>query len=167
MTARERLKQMQEKLGVSAKKSLGQNFLASDHAIEKIVRAASHFQPKTILEIGPGLGALTLELKEICENISLIELDSAFAEHWRSEGFDVREVDALKWDWSLKNFERRVVLVSNLPYQIAASLVVDRSIDREPLDGMVLMFQKEVAQRIKAKPETPAYGFLSVIAQTF
>lgn len=167
MTARERLKEMQEKLGVTAKKSLGQNFLVSDHAIQKIVRAAAHFQPKTILEIGPGLGALTLELKDICEKISLIELDSTFSEYWRREGLEVNEVDALQWDWDLRRFERRIVLVSNLPYQIAASLVVDRSMDAEPLDGMVLMFQKEVAQRIRAKHETPEYGFLSVIAQTF
>ncbi len=166
-SARERLRAMQSKLNVTAKKSLGQNFLISDHVIEKIIRGATRFQPKTILEIGPGLGALTEGLKAICERLVLLELDTAFSEHWRAEKYEVIEVDALQWSWDLSEFPQPIALVSNLPYQISASLVVDRSLDAKPLSGMVLMFQKEVAQRIRARPETSEYGFLSVISQTF
>lgn len=167
MNARERLKQAQEALGISPKKSLGQNFLVSDHAIDKIIRAAARFRPQSIVEVGPGLGALTWGLKELVDKIQLIELDAQFANYWREQNFNVTEVDALQWDWDLRELPRPCVLVSNLPYQISSSLVIDRSEDQEPLDGMVLMFQKEVAQRLKAKADSSDYGFLSVVAQTF
>lgn len=166
-SARERMRTAQEALGILPKKSLGQNFLVSDHVIEKIVRGASRFRPHTVIEIGPGLGALTWSLKELAEELHLLELDSTFAEYWRSQNFSVIEVDALRWNWDLSGYQRPCVLVSNLPYQISSSLVIDRSEDAKPLDGMVLMFQKEVAQRLKAKHNSPEYGFLSVVAQTF
>ncbi|MBX3018372.1 MAG: ribosomal RNA small subunit methyltransferase A [Bdellovibrionaceae bacterium] len=165
--ARERLKTVREELGIHAKRSLGQNFLVSDHVIEKIVNAGAGFQPTTIIEVGPGCGALTWELKEVCERLQLIELDHELAEYWRGKNFDVIETDALKWSWDLAEFPGRKVFVSNLPYQISSSILVERSIDKVPLSGMVLMFQKEVAQRIKAKVGAEDYGFLSVLAQTF
>lgn len=167
MTARERLAAAMNALGLEPKRSLGQNFLVSDSAIEKIIKAAARFQPRTLLEIGPGLGALTEELTALTDQLVLLELDRRLVGYWRERGFQVIETDALKWHWSLEGLERPVVLVSNLPYQISSSLVIDRSMDAEPLDGMVLMFQKEVAQRIKAPYRSEAYGFLSVVAQSF
>lgn len=165
--ARERLREVQTALGIQAKRSLGQNFLVSDQVIEKIVAAAARFQPETIIEVGPGCGALTHELKTVAKNLVLIELDSALAEYWRGQGQNVIETDALRWNWDLSEFPGRKVFVSNLPYQISSSILVDRSIDTVPVSGMVLMFQKEVAQRIKAKTGASDYGFLSVLAQTF
>lgn len=165
--SRARLEDVRQALGIHAKRSLGQNFLVSDHVIEKIVNAAAGFQPTTILEVGPGCGALTWELKEICERLQLIELDHELVEYWRGQGFDVIEADALRWDWDLREFPGRKVFVSNLPYQISSSILVERSIDIEPVSGMVLMFQKEVAQKIKAPVGHAEYGFLSVLAQTF
>lgn len=165
--ARTHLENVRQELGIHAKRSLGQNFLVSDHVIDKIVNAAAGFQPTTIIEVGPGCGALTWELKEICDKLQLIELDSALVEYWRGKGFDVIEADALRWTWDVSGFPGRKVFVSNLPYQISSSILVDRSIDRDPLSGMVLMFQKEVAQKIKAPIGHEEYGFLSVLAQTF
>ena len=72
--------------------------------------------------------------------------------------------DALQIEWG---FARGRLLVSNLPYQISSSLVIERSLDSEPLVGMILMFQKEVAQRIAAEASNKEYGFLTVIAQNF
>jgi 16S rRNA (adenine1518-N6/adenine1519-N6)-dimethyltransferase len=165
--ASDQLAKVRGELGIHAKRSLGQNFLVSDHVIDKIVAASAGFQPTTIIEVGPGCGALTIQLKEICEQLQLIELDSKLVEYWRGQGYAVIEADALRWSWDLSAFPGRKVFVSNLPYQISSSILVERSIDAVPVSGMVLMFQKEVAQRIKASMDHEDYGFLSVLAQTF
>ncbi len=164
-SALEHLKMMMEKLGIEPKRSLGQNFLISDHVIDKIVKAANDLQAETLYEIGPGLGALTRHLRETHKNYHLIELDKKFAEFWRSEGLSVFEGDALQMDWSELPRSGKTVLVSNLPYQISSSLVIEKSVEKNPLDAMILMFQKEVAQRIRAVPNTENYGMLSIVAQ--
>lgn len=164
MTAFERLKARQNELGVVAKKALGQNFLVSDAVIEKIIAAADQFAAKHIVEIGPGCGALTDLLIEKYKDLKLIELDNELFSFWKSKGIQITHVDALKEDWS-KYLGH--LLVSNLPYQISSSLVIERSMDTQPLIGMVLMFQKEVAQRIRAVQQTEHYGMLSVMAQEF
>lgn len=168
----EKLQAVLQSLGHEPKKSLGQNFLVSDGVIEKIINAAQSFGASSLIEIGPGPGALTQYLKNLNGKFQVIELDRGFAKYWREQGLTVHELDALHFDWS--NFLSAEsghlaprVLVSNLPYQISSSLVIDRSIDERPLDGMVLMFQKEVAQRIRAAFEHELYGMLSVVAQTF
>lgn len=168
-TARERLKEVQDALGIEAKKSLGQNFLVSDVVIERIIKKAQEFAPEVLIEVGPGPGALTYFLRQMpAANFRVIELDHVLAEYWRGQGLDVTEADALQLDWR-KFYDKagKKILVSNLPYQISSSIVIDRSMDINGLDHMVLMFQKEVAQRIAAKAQTDAYGLLTVIAQTF
>ena len=165
-TARERLMAVLQETGLAAKKSLGQNFLVSDAVIEKIIARAKTFNGAHVIEIGPGPGALTYFLRQFPSTLTLIELDRTMSAYWREKNLIVREEDALRADWGAL-IKPDTVLVSNLPYQISASLVIDRSLDELPLKGMVLMFQKEVAQRIRAQASTPEYGFLSVIAQTF
>jgi len=167
-TARERLKEVQDALGIEAKKSLGQNFLVSDLIIERIINKAKEFSPEILIEVGPGPGALTYFLRQMPADFRVIELDRVLAEYWRGQGLNVIEADALRLDWQ-KFYEKpgKKVLVSNLPYQISSSIVIDRCLDHNGLDHMVLMFQKEVAQRIAAKAQTDAYGLLTVIAQTF
>ncbi len=156
-----------ESMGISPKKSLGQNFLVSKGAIEKITLAVKDLSPELLIEIGPGLGSLTESLLKFERPIKLLELDRAFSQYWRDRKLEVIEGDALKWDWNLLKQADKTVLVSNLPYQISSSIVIDRSIHEKSLKGMVLMFQKEVAERIMAKPKTESYGLLSVIAQNF
>lgn len=164
MTAREKLKLRLEELNHTAKKALGQNFLVADHVIEKIINQAARVSAGGLVEIGPGLGALTDSLKKIDPQMMAIEFDHGLAEYWRSQKLDVVEQDALKYDW-MKVPKKS--LISNLPYQISASLVVELSIIDTPIENMVLMFQKEVAQRIKSVGTDDHYGFLSVIAQLF
>ena len=161
LNARQRLLKAQQELGLSPKRSLGQNFLVSDSAIDKIVGAAARFQPRSWIEIGPGLGALTWVLRPLIENTLLIELDSVLAQYWREQNVAVVEIDALHWSWRSLNLPRPCILVSNLPYQIAATLVIERCLDPLPLEGMVLMFQKEVAQRLKAVAGSAEFGFSS------
>ena len=164
MTALERLEKRMNEIRSFAKKSLGQNFLVSDGVINKIIQAVDDEKPQKLIEIGPGCGALTDLLVQKYSDITLIELDRDFAAFWREQQQNVIEEDALQMDW---NFSPEHFLVSNLPYQISSSLVIERSLDVNPIKGMVLMFQKEVAQRIRAAAQTEHYGMLSVIAQEF
>lgn len=165
---RERLQNFLEQHPHIAQRSLGQNFLVNDSVVEKMISALKNFSPQWVLEIGPGPGALTdhlLNLEKI--KLTLIELDSHFAEVWRSRGADVIEQDALRWDWKVCAVNPAPVLISNLPYQISSSIVIERCLDSVSLSGMILMFQKEVADRIRAAIRTVDYGILSVMAQTF
>lgn len=161
----EALKSRLEELGVRSKKSLGQNFLISDFVIDDIVEEVKRVEPAFLIEIGPGLGALTEAL--LVFKPLLIELDGKLAEFWRKRGCSVIENDALKVKWDQLALPPNSWIVSNLPYQISTHLVVDRSFGPLNISGMVLMFQKEVAQRLTALPRSSAYGLLSVIAQNF
>lgn len=173
MSLRQKVRDLQHQLRVEAKKSLGQNFLISEHVVSQIVSEVKSFQPQSLIEIGPGLGSLTESLRaevigpSAC-SFTLIELDRVFADHWRNQGVNLLEGDALQLDWTpFLDQPRPLVLVSNLPYQISSRIVIDRCLDSRRVDAMVLMFQKEVAQRLQARQGTDAYGFLTVMAQTF
>ena len=146
------------------RKNLGQNFLVNEKAISKIVNEAIKDKPKKIIEIGPGLGSLTKQLIKHPHDLLLIEKDKNFVNQWGKT--KIIHSDAIKLDWN-KLIEPNTTLVSNLPYKIASRIVVDRSIDKNHLSKMVLMFQKEVAGRVIAKKSTKDYGILSVIAQSF
>lgn len=166
MNARARLMQRLEEMQHTAKKSLGQNFLVSDLVISKILQKVESQNPKKIIEIGPGLGALTEGLLELKVPLQLIEMDYNFATYWKNRGCELMQGDALQLDWAPIS-STETALVSNLPYQISSSIVIERSLDQAPLAFMVLMFQKEVAQRIQAPARRDDYGMLSVIAQNF
>jgi 16S rRNA (adenine1518-N6/adenine1519-N6)-dimethyltransferase len=166
MNAQQRLQARKEQVQWSPKKSLGQNFLISDHVIEKIIAAAAALPADRLIEIGPGLGALTDFLRLQNKNYLLIELDRDLSKYWADQGLQVVEADALQLDWT-QICPEKTLLVSNLPYQISSSLVIELCLlDTEP-QNMVLMFQKEVAQRIRAACDSDDYGVLSVIAQAF
>ncbi|MNJ92659.1 Ribosomal RNA small subunit methyltransferase A [compost metagenome] len=165
--ASERLHVVLEKIGIAAKRSLGQNFLVSDLVIERIINQVKEFQPEAMIEVGPGPGALTHFLRQMGCPLQLIELDRTLAQYWRDEGFDVVEEDALRIDWKRFYSDKKMVFVSNLPYQISSSIVIERSLENQGVEHMVLMFQKEVAQRIRAPAKNEHYGLLSVIAQVF
>lgn len=164
------IKKILNELGASPKKTLGQNFLINSTTCQKIVDAGLKFKVENIIEVGPGLGALTEKILESKKNrsLTLIEMDSKFCQFWRSKGADLQiiEGDALKVDWT-PLIKETSLLISNLPYQISSSLVIDRSVENSGLTAMVLMFQKEVAQRIASRKNDKNYGLLSVIAQVF
>lgn len=166
--ASQRLKVALEKIGIEAKRSLGQNFLVSDTVIERIITQVKDFAPEKLVEVGPGPGALTDYLLEMKLPMTVIELDRVIAQYWRDQGLNVIEEDALRLDWSqFYTGPEKVVFVSNLPYQISSSIVIERSMEDVGVQHMVLMFQKEVAQRIRSEDRSEHYGLLSVIAQVF
>ena len=162
-TIRERLVE----LGIEPKRSLGQNFLIEKTVIQRIIAAVQAAPKAAILEIGPGLGALTEDLRNLGQPLTLLELDEVFCKYWRDRGLEVVEGDALALSWEGFSNKGEICLVSNLPYQISSSLVVDRAIGPVNVRTMILMFQKEVAARIMAPFKTKDYGLLSVIAQVY
>jgi len=167
LTARQRLQRVLSEIGPEAKKSLGQHFLVNDLVISRMLEKTKSLDFQHIIEIGPGPGALTELLLQLDKSYLAIELDHRICNYWRNLGIEVIEEDALKVNWSPLYRGPKNLLISNLPYQISASIVIDRSLDKEGPDHMILMFQKEVAQRVRGEPRGEHYGILSVIAQSF
>ena len=162
---------------LAAKKSLGQNFILDLNLTRRIARAGGAVEGRTVVEVGPGPGGLTRGLLlEGAARVVAVERDSrclpALAEiSARYPGrLDVHAGDALEADWRalLGGTVGKAIIAANLPYGAATVLLVGW-LETEPWppwwDRMVLMFQKEVAERIVAVPGTKEYGRLSVIAQ--
>lgn len=170
------LRDVIERHGLAAKKSLGQNFLLDLNLTRKIARAAGDLSKSTIVEIGPGPGGLTRALlMEGAKQVIAIERDDRclpalddIAVRYPGR-LKVHSGDALEIDWAkLVAGAHPVTIAANLPYNIASLLLVGW-LETEPwppwFNRMVLMFQREVAERIIAQPRTKAYGRLSVLAQ--
>ncbi len=157
------------------KKSLGQNFLLDENITRTIAREAESFRPQNILEIGPGAGALTLALAAMGKPITVLEKDDHCARYVAQvfgaelPDFQVIHGDALDAELPafISDADARPILVSNLPYNVASQIYF-RFVDGQyPLVGMVLMFQREMANRFIAEPTTGSYGALSVVAQYY
>ncbi len=157
-----------EDLGIKPLKSLGQNFLVDSNIINKICSYDDLNLFDYILEIGPGLGSLTQNLEPYKEKLKLIELDRKLAEKWEEKGYKVFHQDALKFNWKLEGplKEEKSLLISNLPYQISSRLLVELFCQDVKFNSMILMFQKEVGDRLRALPEDKKiYGLISVLGQ--
>jgi 16S rRNA (adenine1518-N6/adenine1519-N6)-dimethyltransferase len=158
---------------LAARKALGQNFLLDLNLTRRIARAAAPLDDATIVEIGPGPGGLTRALlMEGARRVLAIEKDKralpALAEIAATYPgrLDIVEADALDCDWpALVDGEAKIV--ANLPYNIATPLLTGWMTGSWPpwYSSLTLMFQKEVAQRIAARPGSDAYGRLSVLCQ--
>ncbi len=159
---------------VFAKRSLGQNFLVDQNVIEKIVTAVDPQTDETILEIGPGRGAITRKLIESGANVIAIELDRVFVPNLRAEfgefrNFNIVEADALNVDFStlLKthNSELKTKLVANLPYNISTAILTRLAEQKACFSSLILMLQREVVERIAAKPGDSERGFLTILVE--
>lgn len=167
------LREVIEREGLGARKSLGQHFLLDLNITRKIVRLAGVEPGDAVLEIGPGPGGLTRALLEAGARVAAIERDArciaALSELYDHYPDQLRafEADALAADdASLIGASAPVKIVANLPYNIATELLIKwLKLGPALWSSMALMFQKEVADRILATPGCKAYGRLSVIAQ--
>ena len=160
------IKEKIKELNFFPKKFLGQNFLINPKVIEKTISAVEDLNPTLIMEIGPGLGALTDQLILLNRPFFVVEIDSRLCRYWRQKEICVLEGDILKLSWQ-SQLHPGSILVGNLPYQIASRLMVECCPGSDKIKAMVLMFQKEVAQRILATPSSKDYGLLSVLSQCF
>jgi len=163
-----------KKFGLRLEKSLGQHFLVDQNILNKIINAASLSKEDVVVEIGPGIGTLTQALAERAGMAVAIELDRKLKPvlDYTLKEYDNAKIvfaDALSVDLrSLPNgLPMPGKLVSNLPYQVATPILATYLDKFEELSLYVVMIQKEVADRIVAKPATSAYGSFSVKAQFY
>lgn len=154
-----------------AKRSLGQNFLIDQDVIERILGAFDPTEHDIVLEIGPGRGALTERLIERSGRVYALEFDrdlapllrQKFAKH---ENFSLIEGDALKLDFAgLEREGGKLRLIANLPYNISTAILQRLFSFPEIFEDCVLMFQREVVERITAVPGTSARGYLTVLIE--
>lgn len=159
--------------GLSAKKSLGQNFLLDLNLTQKIARSAGTFDGQTIVEIGPGPGGLTRAILSLNpKKLIVIERDvrclpalEDIAAHYRGKLTIIHD-DALKIDISQYAADNPIKIIANLPYNVGTQLLTNwltQSVDKPFWQSMTLMFQKEVGQRIVAEPNSSHYGRLGVL----
>lgn len=164
-------KEIMNKFGVRPNKRLGQNFLIDQKVLESIVEAGHVKRQDMVIEIGPGLGVLTDELCKKASIVLAIELDRRFINILQDtlnqyENFRLIQGDVLKLDLSSlireQNFTGEIKVVANLPYYITTPVIMKFLEEAIPLNSIVVMVQKEVAQRITASPGGKDYGALSV-----
>jgi 16S rRNA (adenine1518-N6/adenine1519-N6)-dimethyltransferase len=154
--------------GIRPTKALGQNFVADPNTVERIARLAELAPGATVVEVGAGLGSLTLALAGVGARVLAIEVDPRLVAALREtvDGLDVEVIaaDALRLDWDalLAGVPGPVALVANLPYGVATPVVV-RVLEEAPrIDRLLVMVQREVGERWVARPGDPAYGAVSV-----
>lgn len=158
---------------ISVKKKYGQNFLLDKNILEKIATALEPADMKNVIEIGPGLGFLTKELNKRTDKLVLYEIDDEMVSYLTNLGLHnttIRNIDILKVDLESEinvYFDGKVSLVANLPYYITTAILTKFLIETSKVDKMVVMMQKEVAQRICGKPKTKDYNALSVFIQYY
>ncbi len=157
-------------------KSLGQNFLIDQNIITKIIDGAEIGPEENVIEIGPGIGSLTQELTERAKKVVAIEIDKSLIPILKEtlqdrDNVEVINDDILKVDLNRLIREKfdngAVTVIGNLPYYITTPIIMKCLEEKVPIKAIVIMIQKEVADRMKAKPSTKDYGALSVAVQYY
>ena len=166
-----------ERHGFTFKKSFGQNILTDTNNMQKIVDTAELDKEVNVIEIGPGIGALTEFLAENAAEVMAFEIDDRLvpilADTLRDfDNVTVINEDILKADLqahiqNFKNPELPIKVVANLPYYITTPILMHLIESKIPFSEFVVMMQKEVADRISAQPNTKAYGSLSIAVQYY
>ncbi len=166
-------------LGHTARKRFGQNFLHDESVIQNIVAAIYPQKDQFLVEIGPGLGALTEPVAERVDRLTVIELDRDLAERLRHHPFlhqklNVIESDAMQFDFArlytdekLAEKNQKLRVFGNLPYNISTPLMFHLFSYHNVIQDMHFMLQKEVVKRLCAAPNNKAYGRLTIMAQYF
>lgn len=172
-----RTKDIIRKHNFTFKKSLGQNFLVDKNILDKIVAAADLTEAKGALEIGPGIGALTERLAQEAGRVAAVEIDNRLIPILRDvlslyDNVNVVHGDVLKtdlrrlWEEQFAGCDG-VSVVANLPYYVTTPIIMKLLEEELPLESIVVMVQKEVAERMAARPGTKDYGTLSIAVQYY
>ena len=152
--------------GLTPSRALGQNFVVDPNTVRRIARLAQVGPESHVIEIGPGLGSLTLALVETGARLDVVEVDRyvipVLAEVVEPLGVGVHQGDALTFDFSTLSQGQPVTVVANLPYNVATPLVLRLLEDALDVTRMVVMVQREVGERFAAPPGHEAYGAVSV-----
>lgn len=159
--------------GHKARKRFGQNFLNDDSVIEGIVRAIAPKVGDNLLEIGPGLGAITEPVAELTDKLNVVELDKDLAERLVTHPFigkklNIFQADALQFDFNqVITPDHKMKVFGNLPYNISTPLLFHLYEFLDGIENMHFMLQKEVVNRMCAAPNSKAYGRLSIMTQYY
>ena len=166
-----------EKYGFSFKKSLGQNFLIDPNILTRIVDHANISEDTGTIEIGPGIGALTEHLARRSKKVVAFEIDQRLLPILNEtlspySNVEIIHSDVLKADVKTVIEEKftdvkDIMVVANLPYYVTTPIIMKLLEEKLPIRGIVVMLQKEVADRISAKPGTKDYGSLSIAVQYY
>ena len=168
------VKSLLDKYNLNAKKGFGQNFLVDDNILKKIAYSLNDKNYKGVIEVGPGLGSLTRYLVETYDKVLCYEIDTDMIEVLNdtieSDKLKIKEGDFLKSNVSKdikEYFDGSVCLIANLPYYITSPILLKLLEEVREIKDIVIMIQKEVAERFVAKPNTKDYNALSVLIQYF
>ncbi|WP_440858624.1 16S rRNA (adenine(1518)-N(6)/adenine(1519)-N(6))-dimethyltransferase RsmA [Staphylococcus shinii] len=172
-----RTKALLNQYGFNFKKSLGQNFLIDVNIIHNIIEASDINEHTGVIEIGPGMGSLTEQLAKNAKKVIAFEIDQRLIPVLEDtmEPYDnvtVINEDILKADiahYVAEHFSEceKIMVVANLPYYITTPILLNLMQQSLPIDGYVVMMQKEVGERLNAQVGTKAYGSLSIVAQYY
>jgi 16S rRNA (adenine1518-N6/adenine1519-N6)-dimethyltransferase len=172
-----RTKEILVKYGFSLKKSLGQNFLIDPNILRNIISQAGLSEKTGVIEIGPGIGALTEHIARSAGKVVAFEIDGRLLpvledtlspyDNVTIVHQDILEADLLQVMKDHFADYEDVVVVANLPYYVTTPIIMKFLLGKVPVSGMVVMMQKEVADRITAVPGTKAYGSLSIAIQYY
>lgn len=166
-----------ERHGFTFKKSFGQNFLTDTNILQKIVDTAEIDKKVNVIEIGPGIGALTEFLAESAAEVMAFEIDDRLVpiladtlrdfDNVTVVNQDILKVDLAQYIAEFKNPDLPIKVVANLPYYITTPILMHLIESRIPFSEFVVMMQREVADRISAQPNTKSYGSLSIAVQYY
>jgi 16S rRNA (adenine1518-N6/adenine1519-N6)-dimethyltransferase len=170
-------KEILKKYGFTFKKSLGQNFITDVNILKKIVNSVEVDETTGVIEIGPGIGALTEQLAINAKNVLAVEIDQRLLTVLEDtlSGYDnvaIINQDILKANLQEIipehfNENQSIKVVANLPYYITTPILMKLLMDKIPVTDITVMIQKEVADRMAAKPNTKEYGSLSIAVQYY
>ena len=172
LTSPRTIRNIQEQFGFTFKKGLGQNFLTARNILEEIVDAAEI--ESGVIEVGPGFGVLTSELAQNSDKVVTIEIDERLIDvldYTLAEYDNVKIIneDILKLDLTKVIDDEfngeKVSIAANLPYYITTPIITKLLEEKLPIKNIVVMVQKEVAERMSAKPSTKDYGAITVLCQ--
>lgn len=152
------------------RKRFGQHFLIDESVAKGIVNSANLSGNETVVEIGPGKGILTSKLAGLSKRVIAVEVDRQLChllKHSLSFCNNITIINANALNYNYKEIAERFKVVSNLPYNISTPLIMKLLENRDNITEMVLMFQREVADRIVAKPGIKSYGTLSILIQYY
>ncbi len=169
---RTEINELLDRFELAPSRALGQNFLCDPQMISKIVRLAGVKKGDKVLEIGPGLGSLTLGLCEAGANVTAIEIDKyiipalehVLDEAGQRDAVELINSDVLKLDWPATLGEGSWNVVANLPYNISTPLILDLLASQPQLASWLVMVQREAGERLAASPGSKIYGIPSVLA---
>ncbi|TXL63434.1 16S rRNA (adenine(1518)-N(6)/adenine(1519)-N(6))-dimethyltransferase RsmA [Cerasibacillus terrae] len=170
-------KDILKKFNFSFKKSLGQNFLVDVNILDNIIHHAGIDKTTGVIEIGPGIGALTEQLARHAEHVVALEIDKRLVPILEDtleayENIDILLEDVLKADLHqiIQQYfpkQKEIHIVANLPYYITTPILMKLLRENLPITSITVMIQKEVAERMAAKPKTKSYGSLTIAMQYY